>query len=382
MVASSEHQLAATLADVLAASEDAVFFKDRAGRYLSINDAGARLLGRSREEILGRTDATLFAPGAAEKIIARDLAIMESGTPETYEAAAILDDREHWYRTTKGATRAADGTIDGLWGISRDITDERTIRLERAELREELTARERELTSVGAQLEESARLATLGRLAAVLAHEIRNPLAVILNATAIARRDVRESADPAVLDIIAEEVTRLNDLVGSLLDFGRPVPAVFSPQSLGPLVASVMERVMVAHAHKSLRLELVGLDLSVMARADDRLVRRALVNVVNNACEAMETGGALTVTLGTREKMAWICVTDTGPGLAEVTRQKLFQPFVTTKATGTGLGLYVVKRIVDDHGGYLEVLSDERGTSVTLAIPIAADESPRSTPPP
>lgn len=359
-----------TLEAAFGASEDAVFSKDRHGRYLSINPAGARMVGRSAADIVGRTDAEVFAGVTAQKMAARDRAIMDSGTVETYEDTGVLDGRTRWYRSTKGPRLGPDGTVDGLWGVSRDITDERTNRAEREQLALELQARLEELAATEAKLAHSERLASLGRLAAVLAHEIRNPLAVILNATAIARRNVIAQPGEAIFDIIEEEVATLNNLVTGLLDFARPSSAVLVPRELGDVVKSVVERVLVGHASKGLGVRVVGADVPTIARVDERLLIRALLNVVENACQAMEAGGVLTVTLTTGPGVARVSVVDTGGGLTELARKNLFQPFFTTKATGTGLGLYVVKRILDDHGGEIDVVSDEAGTSVTLALPI------------
>ncbi len=362
---------ASTLAAVVAASEDAIFVKDTALRYVSINAAGARMVGRAAAEVIGSTDADLFAAPTAKKMIDRDQAIMKSSSVHTYEDTGVLDGRVRWYRSKKGPACGSDGTVLGLWGISRDITDERGNQFEREQLLVELRARLDELTTVESKLAQAERLATLGRLAAVLAHEIRNPLAVILNAASIARRNVVPTAEQSVFDIIEEEVARLNSLVADLLDFARPKSAVFSERPVGPLVKDVLDRVLALSSAKTIDAQLVGLDVPVSVAVDERLLVRALVNVLENACESIDTKGSLTVAITTGNGMASIRVSDTGRGLSEPARENLFQPFFTTKATGTGLGLYVVKRIVDDHGGHVVIVSDEHGTTVTLALPIA-----------
>lgn len=363
----------ASLAAIMQACEDAVFAKDLDGRYTFINDAGARMLGRSPDRIVGLTDFDLFAFPTAEKMHSRDRAIVDADSPHTYEDTGVVGGQTRSYRSTKGPLRDALGVIVGLWGVSRDVTDEQANRLQRQQLALELSMRVRDLNTAEAKLVQSERLAVLGRLAAVVAHEIRNPLGVILNATSIARREITSASQPSVFDIIQEEVGRLNHLVSDLLDFARPVASVLTRKPIGPIVQSAVDRMLGGAVPDGIRLRMVGLDQPANVVVDERLFVRALVNVLDNACHAMEGTGLLSVTITSEGGMVRVCVTDTGEGFSELARESLFEPFFTTKATGTGLGLYVVERILDEHRGFTHVDSSERGASVTLSLPAASD---------
>ncbi len=358
------------LATLVGISEDAAFVKDRDGRYRAINAAGARILARSVAEVVGHTDAELFAVSSAEKMMRRDRAIMEAATTVTYEDSAIVDGQPRWFRSTKGPTRDADGNVDGLWGISRDVTDERRERFARERLFVEDHEPRGDDDGTDAKLAHVERLASLGRLAAVVAHEIRNPLGVIRNAAALAKKRAVTSDGPALFDIIEEEVVRLNGLVEDLLDFARPSASAFSTKRIAPLVKDVLDRVLLGQTPEHVEVRLLGLDSPASAAVDERLFVRALVNVLQNAFEAMPTGGVLTIEIAVHERTARLTICDSGGGFTASAREHLFQPFFTTKATGTGLGLYVVKRIMDDHGGEASVASTEQGTTVSLRLPL------------
>jgi signal transduction histidine kinase len=215
------------------------------------------------------------------------------------------------------------------------------------------------------------RLAALGELSAAVAHEVRNPLGVIFNSLGSIRRLLRPQGDARMLlDIVGEEAERLNRIVGDLLDFARPSQPQLRPE---PLDRVVEEAVAAALAGRSGEVEVVrevapGLPLVPL---DARLVRQAVVNLAINAAQAMPRGGRLTVRLRTEPRAAVLELEDTGGGISDDVRGRIFEPFFTTKATGTGLGLAVVKRIVDGHGGEVGVTSRPgAGTTFTLRFPL------------
>ena len=240
-----------------------------------------------------------------------------------------------------------------------------------------------------AQLEETRaegvkreRLAALGELSAVVAHEVRNPLGVIFNATSSLRRLVSHGGDAQMLlGIIAEESDRLNRIVSELLDFARPRALSLQLESLESLVRESVEA---ARADRSLASR-VRFEVDLPKRLpplpiDRHVVRQALVNVLLNAMQAMPQGG--TVRLRVRAEpdapVPHVCVEveDAGPGIPPELLGRVFEPFFTTKARGTGLGLAVVKRIVEDHRGEVSVRSKPgQGTVFTFRLPLAAGEA-------
>jgi two-component system, NtrC family, sensor histidine kinase HydH len=178
-----------------------------------------------------------------------------------------------------------------------------------------------------------------------------------------------------LLDIVDEEADRLNRMVGDLLDYSRPVQPSLEPVPLRPLLDQA-----IAAAHQQagpdadpVLLEVRVAEDAATVRADERLLRQALVNLFLNAYQAMPREGRLYVRASRGaldgRPCAEIVVRDTGPGIPAEVVSKIFQPFFTTKATGTGLGLAVVRRIVEGHGGTIE-LGSGPGAEFTLRLPL------------
>jgi signal transduction histidine kinase len=240
---------------------------------------------------------------------------------------------------------------------------------------EELRHSYAELKLVQDELVRKKQLAAVGELAAAIAHEVRNPLAVIVNAVAGLRRVELKDADRAtLLNIVEEESGRLNRLVTDLLRFARPVDVKRSPVSLIEL----------ANRTRSV----VGDDYEVDVKASDdpeiqviwvdpNLFRLVLDNLVSNACQSMRGGGRVEISVSRKEHLgelaAMVEIRDRGHGMDAQVKRRALDPFFTTRPSGTGLGLPIVQRIVEAHGGELTIESAEgQGTTVTLAIPVRA----------
>jgi signal transduction histidine kinase len=226
--------------------------------------------------------------------------------------------------------------------------------------------------------EERARraetLAAMGQLTATMAHEIRNPLAII---RATAERLKNAPPGDEIWHYIPEEVGRLNSILSTYLDFARTDPG--TPEVLD--LAESMERVLLLCepelAKRGIRVvSRIPKDGPALLRGSPAGIRQVLLNLVLNAQEAMPQGGELTLSLARRERH-WVCeVRDTGPGIPKERLRRIFDPFYSSKERGTGLGLAVVNRIVAEHRGRVEVDSREgRGTTFRLTFP-ATDVPP------
>ncbi len=248
------------------------------------------------------------------------------------------------------------------------------IGVENAELYADLRRSYAQLARAQQQVVQGERLAALGELSAIVAHEVRNPLGVIFNSLGSLRRLVRPAGDARMLfDIVEEEADRLNRIVGDLLDFARPSTPELRPELLGRVVE---DAVGAAVAQQAGRIELVReLDPALPPVAmDARLVRQAVLNVAVNAVQAMPRGGRITVRARREGDGAVVEIEDTGAGIPDEVRERIFEPFFTTKASGTGLGLAVVRRIVEGHGGEVRVRSVAgAGTTFTLIFPLHPD---------
>jgi two-component system NtrC family sensor kinase len=220
----------------------------------------------------------------------------------------------------------------------------------------------------------SERLAAVGRIAAQITHEIRNPLASIgLNAELLGDELPAGGEGRRLLTSISGEVDRLSEITESYLRFVRLPKPELEPEDPGALVASVLEFTRAELAQAGIRLEL-ALDPGVPEiAADENQIRQALLNLVRNAREAMTAGGLLRVTVDHADGRVRVAVTDSGSGIAAQHLGKIFDPFFSTKEQGTGLGLALVQQIVSEHGGRIEVSNPrEGGTTFLITFPALA----------
>lgn len=225
------------------------------------------------------------------------------------------------------------------------------------------------------QLERADRLASIGEMAAGIAHEIKNPLAGISAAVAIIKDDLI-TADPRyeILEEVLQQVQRLDKTVNDLLFFGKPTVPELSCIDINEVITKTFK---FASQHRGLlniekRLELAP-DLPTVY-ADSKQMQQVFLNIILNAFQAMANGGTLTITtcLSPRQDRTFvrIDVADTGPGIPPQILEKIFTPFFTTKAQGTGLGLPICCKLVDLHNGEIKVASDDRnGTVFTIELP-------------
>jgi signal transduction histidine kinase len=236
-----------------------------------------------------------------------------------------------------------------------------------------------ELRAAQDELVRKKQLTAVGELSAVVAHEVRNPLAIIANAVATLRRSGLEDADRSMLlRILEEESSRLNHLVGDLLRYARPIDLERQLVNLRDLAERGLS---LAEGKIDLEVELREPEPTLRVWADPNLVRQVIDNLVSNAIQAMSSGGELTVTLVNLDldgvRGVEIQIQDTGEGMDTEVRARALDPFFTTRPSGTGLGLAIVHRIVDAHGGVLRFKSKAgSGTTVHVFFPCSSEPRP------
>lgn len=262
-----------------------------------------------------------------------------------------------------------------------------------AALRRQLEKRTQELQDLTKQLEQRSRelarsvddlraaqtdlvrkeqLAAIGELSAVVAHEVRNPLAIITTAVATLRRGTLASDDrDTLLGILDEESSRLNDLVGDLLVYAKPM----SVERQRVMVRDVVERALAIVGNRAdVVVEIVEAEPAGGIWGDPNLLRQAIENIVTNALQAMAGSGTLTVRIFPAEVDGMpgieLQIEDTGEGMDTTVRSRAMDPFFTTRPRGTGLGLAIVRRIIEAHGGRLRIESAAgAGTLVHVVLP-------------
>lgn len=225
------------------------------------------------------------------------------------------------------------------------------------------------------QVNQSARLASLGRMIAGVAHEIRNPLGIIRSTAELLGNNANDSSKP-LSKVIVEESNRLNQIVTEFLDFARPQRASLEPVLLEDVLERNLTTLQPELARLGIALERNYSQGGIAVMADGDLLYRAFLNIFNNALQVMDDGGILRVSTSLERhdggRMAAVTVEDTGPGFEPESLDKVQDPFFTTREKGTGLGLSIVGNIVNSHEGKLFFdRSESGGAVVKMILPLA-----------
>ena len=262
--------------------------------------------------------------------------------------------------------RAFAGMTDNLRQSRSDM-----VRLNR-----ELEAKISQLERTQAQLIQSEKLASIGEMAAAVAHGLRNPLASLRAAAQVVRRHPESPSSSEHLDAIIEEVDRLDRRISHLLSFSRPAPFRPTSESVSRLVEGLMPAFSEQLREHGVKLEVDIPPTLPDVRIDPMQVEQVLVELVSNALDAMPSGGRLRIgaalnEAGTGSEVA-IEISDTGSGIPANVLPSVCEPFFTTRADGTGLGLAIAKRYVEQNAGRLEIASQPGATTVRVRLPAVA----------
>jgi two-component system sensor kinase FixL len=336
---------------VIESAVDGIVVIDAHGRIEAFNPAAERLFGYPERDVIGKNVNMLMpSPYHAEH--------------DTYLAR---------YRAT-GVPKII-GTGREVTGLRRDgstfplhlSVGEMIVNGERrfTGIIHDLAARVR----IEARLREQTALARLGEMAAVIAHEVKNPLAGVRGAIqVIGGRLPADSKDALIIKEIVTRIDALNELMKDLLLFARPPQPRPDVVEIGALVAATADFLSDDPAIKNIEVRVEGSVPPIVADAE--LLRIVLVNLLVNGAHAMQGRGTIRVSLASIGDTCQIAIGDTGPGIPVEIREKIFTPFFTTKARGSGLGLVTAKRLVEAHHGSISVdCPPEGGTTVTLVLP-------------
>ena len=340
-------------AAIIESSDDAIIAKTLDGTITTWSAGAARIYGWTREEILGEPVTRILAADRKDEFRGLLERIGRGERVVHFETRRLRrDGTEFDVSLTLSAVRDDSGKIVGASAVERDVSEQR-----RAE----------------AALREQAALARLGEMAAIVAHEVKNPLAGIGGALQIIRdRMPAESSDRQIIAEILARLDGLNTLVRDLLVFSHPRAPQLAPMLILPLLEEVAAEIRRDPGLRGLRIEIEGDSRSI--RGDVALLRSVFFNLAMNGAQAAGKKGTVRVAVAAREGICEVRVIDTGPGIREEIRGKIFDPFFTTKHRGSGLGLPVVKRVVEAHGGEIALTCPPEGGTVA-AVRLPLDES-------
>jgi PAS domain S-box-containing protein len=341
------------LADIKRALDAAaiVATTDVTGRITYVNDKFVEISGYSREELLGQ-DHRIINSGYHSKEFIRDLW-------RTIASGRV------WQGELRN--RAKDGHYYWVDTTIVPFLNERGKPYQYIAIRADITARK----AAEEKLAHQAALARVGQMAAVVAHEVRNPLAGVKGAIQIlmSRRPADDAELPVMRDIVAR-IDALSELINDLMIFARPRPPRLAAVELHAIIADAITIARRDPAAHTIDIAVEGPDVTV--NADGELIRAMLLNLLLNAAQAIRgASGRITVVTSRRGDCAVVEVHDTGPGIPSDIRSQIFEPFFTTKARGGGLGLPIARRTAELHGGTLTVdCPPDGGTSVAIQLPI------------
>jgi two-component system, sporulation sensor kinase E len=336
---------------ILRSVTSGVLTVDADASVATVNPAAERILGVTEDHLVARALPALFKDDGGLSTDVRK--VLDGRIPRTMRDLTVVTEAGRTVHTQASVSRLRDigGRKLGAVVTIEDVSD---------------------VKALTEQLIRADRLAALGELTAGVAHEVRNPLGIIRASVQLmedaecSKERVHEAAT-----VIKQEIDRLDKVIKALLDFGRPAAPTLRPVSVRKVIEEValFSRPSANRARVEI-IESYGRDVpDVMA--DPEQLKQVFVNLISNAVQAMsDGGGTLTVETGSDAGFVFVRFIDTGPGIPDGVLGKIFDPFVSTRADGTGLGLTIVHRIVDDHDGHIEVASQAGvGTAFTVWLP-------------
>jgi PAS domain S-box-containing protein len=359
---------------VIDATPDAIFVKDLDGRYVLVNQAAAKFLRLTPDEVIGKNDFELYPEETARRFVQDDKTVLESGQAMSFEGVATSSAGTQAYLVTKGVYRDKSGTILGIYGISHDIT--------------ELRSAQDSLEQTRQALFRSQKMEAVGQLTGGIAHDFNNILMVILGNLELLRMRLPH-VDDATTELIDETLRATRhgqDLTGDLLAFSRRRQLNPQPVAINPLVDNIV-RLLTRTLGASIRISTTSSRDAGVAMVDPAALEAAILNVALNARDAMPNGGALTIRTSKADitqaprtdddlpigQYAMLAIQDTGTGMPPDVVARVFEPFFTTKpaGAGSGLGLSMVYGFAKQSGGSVTIASEVgRGTTVIIYLPL------------
>lgn len=372
------------------------FLRDLSGRYVMINNRYAELLGKAPSDVEGRTPHELFPPDLAETYLGHDAEVMRADTSLRFEEnSRDQHGKMRYWLSVKTPLHDKEGNIIGVGGMASDITELKDAQEEMNNLNHYLESANRELRSMQDQLIQAEKMESVGRLAAGVAHEVKNPLALILMGLEYFSQ-LPEDTDPNFREILVEmrkAVRRAEKIVHGLVDFSASRQLEIQTVDVNRVVRETLPFIKHDRLRKGVELVEDFAPEVGRVRLDVQKFEQVLLNLLINALHAVEektgrlrvwtrvgvmpegdpieTGSRAAERLRKGDPVVMVGIEDNGRGISPQDLDRIFDPFYTTKATGegTGLGLSICRKIIELHGGRIVARSEPgRGTTMTIML--------------
>ncbi len=333
-----------------------ILFLDAKGRIVDLNANASAKLGKSKKELVNADFYELYASNVAHPPASDgnggvlEKAVNKGEASESTMSQVDEEGRVQYFRVYAYPIFGSDSKLTNIVVMRRDITQR---------------------TQIEQRLQQSEKLASIGELSTYIAHEIRNPLFAISGFTnSLLRNPDLDEKSREKLSIILSESKRLDNILKSILNFSRPTEASSGTVDVNQAVGQTMKIMSFGCDNHGITVHTDLTSGLAKAQADTETVKQSLINMVKNSIEAMPDGGELYVRTGMTRDYVFLQVQDTGKGIPIDIRDKVFSPFFSTKGKGSGLGLAMIKKIVDDIGGKVDLSSKEgEGTTITMYLP-------------
>ncbi len=332
-------------------ASDLIWAIDMEGRFMYIND-NIKEWGYDKDELIGQPLVNILN---TKRIGKRESALTMQGVLQSFEME-IMDKRgqNHKVIVKSSPLHGDNGKVVGVMGIIHDVTE--------MQLLEE-------------KLKNEERMASLGRLATGIAHEIRNPLSSVkMNIAILKERLEPKGEDVEHFEIAEEEVDNLERIMSELLDYAKPMKLEIARVELGKVIDRVMATVKTACDDNNITVNTKLDEKTPHVPMDETKIYQALLNILLNAVQASDNGASINITtkyIKSLSEKVRITIADQGQGIEADDLKYIFDPFFTTKKSGSGLGLSIVRNIIGNHGGVIDIESEiGKGASVIIYLPL------------
>lgn len=323
---------------------------DSAGQVQMVNEAAERISGIAAEDLINKKIEQVLPAELYEDLPEHSGEDSHLGVRSVEREIPLADGQKRNLLLTALPVEDAEGELSGDVLLMQDIS---------------------ELRKLEGKLRRTERLAALGKMAAGVAHELRNPLSSIKGLALLLKGKVSgDEKGKETADILVQEVERLNRSIGELLDYARPGQLQLTRVPLSEVLNKAIGLVAVDAAAMAIRLHVDLPESGDILEVDEDKMNQVFLNLLLNAIQAMPDGGELNIAMRTDRSGVTCDICDTGIGVSEEDLAKVFDPYFTTKSDGTGLGLALSSKIVEEHGGTITMRSSEgAGTRVSLHLP-------------